>query len=86
MNVDRCIVCGEPVPEGRQICWRCEHQTENCHCVICGKEIPQPKFSFGGRKNSKTMMEFQYNMRQLCCSDECWDKFIEEIRRELNGK
>ena len=20
-----CIVCGEIIPEGRQVCWRCEH-------------------------------------------------------------
>ena len=53
-------------------------------CIICSKEIPTPNFSFGGRRNGKTMMEFQYNMRQLCCSDECWGKWIEEIRRELN--
>lgn len=25
MDVDRCIVCGEPVPEGRQVCLNCEY-------------------------------------------------------------
>lgn len=24
MNVDRCVCCGEVVPEGRQVCWSCE--------------------------------------------------------------
>lgn len=23
-DVDRCIICGAPIPEGRQICLRCE--------------------------------------------------------------
>ena len=23
---DICVCCGEPVPEGRTICWKCEHQ------------------------------------------------------------
>lgn len=23
---DICVCCGAPVPEGRQICWQCEHQ------------------------------------------------------------
>ena len=23
---DICVCCGEPVPEGRMICWKCEHQ------------------------------------------------------------
>ena len=25
---DRCICCGEPIPEGRQICWKCEHEED----------------------------------------------------------
>lgn len=25
MDVDRCVVCGEIVPEGRQICLNCEY-------------------------------------------------------------
>ena len=27
MDVDRCICCGVQVPEGRQVCWSCEHMT-----------------------------------------------------------
>ena len=23
---DICVCCGEPVPEGRMVCWKCEHQ------------------------------------------------------------
>lgn len=84
MSEDRCVVCGEIVPEGRQICWKCEHQSKDYHCIICGKKIPQPKLSFSGRGYGKSMMEFQYNMSQLCCSDKCWYEFAEEIRRELN--
>ena len=25
---DRCICCGEPIPEGRGVCWRCEHEED----------------------------------------------------------
>ena len=25
-DVDRCVCCGEIVPEGRQICPQCEHE------------------------------------------------------------
>lgn len=25
MDIDRCICCGAPIPEGRMICWQCEH-------------------------------------------------------------
>ncbi len=23
---DICVCCGNPIPEGRQVCWICEHQ------------------------------------------------------------
>lgn len=26
MSEERCLLCGEPIPEGRQICPRCEKQ------------------------------------------------------------
>ena len=26
MSEDICVCCGEPVPEGRMICWNCEYQ------------------------------------------------------------
>lgn len=26
---DRCVCCGEIVPEGRMVCWACEHQADN---------------------------------------------------------
>ena len=25
MDADRCVSCGDIIPEGRQICWKCEH-------------------------------------------------------------
>ena len=28
MNSNRCICCGAEIPEGRQICWGCEHSTQ----------------------------------------------------------
>lgn len=28
MSVDRCVCCGEPIPEGRMVCMACEHKAE----------------------------------------------------------
>lgn len=25
MDADRCVSCGDIIPEGRQICWKCEY-------------------------------------------------------------
>lgn len=44
---DRCICCGEIIPEGRQVCWTCEkgemnngnnrmHISCDCSSRICG--------------------------------------------------
>ena len=34
MDVDRCIVCGEPVPEGRQICLNCEYRVVKIGSIL----------------------------------------------------
>lgn len=26
---NKCICCGEIIPEGRQVCWKCEHKEVN---------------------------------------------------------
>jgi hypothetical protein len=26
MNNNRCVCCGTEIPEGRQVCWACEHE------------------------------------------------------------
>ena len=35
---ERCVVCGEIVPEGRQVCPMCEaeERCENCYCFENG--------------------------------------------------
>ena len=27
-TVDRCVMCGEIIPEGQQVCWKCKHKEE----------------------------------------------------------
>ena len=34
MGVDRCIVCGEPVPEGRQVCLNCEYRVGKIGSIL----------------------------------------------------
>lgn len=38
--VDRCICCGEVIPEGRQVCPKCEGKTDrkrifDVNCITC---------------------------------------------------
>ena len=34
MNEERCICCGEIVPEGRQVCWSCEHSMTKVGAIL----------------------------------------------------
>lgn len=39
MNEHRCVSCGDIIPQGREICWACEHgytpdKKENCKEII----------------------------------------------------
>lgn len=34
MNEDRCICCGEVVPEGRMVCWGCEHNIVKVGAIL----------------------------------------------------
>jgi predicted nucleic acid-binding Zn ribbon protein len=81
---NRCVCCGEIIPEGRMVCPQCEYDN-TYHCIVCDAKIPKPEFIFGGRGNGKTTMIFNHNVRQMCCSDECFDKLVDEIRSEMNG-
>lgn len=56
---------------------------EKDKCMNCNKEIPMPVFKFGGRKYGKNISLFYYNLRQKCCSDECFSKMVEKIFDEL---
>lgn len=41
-GVDRCVICGEEIPEGRHVCPRCEAKARDGlpdRCVMCGAPI-----------------------------------------------
>ena len=66
------------------VCPQCKYDN-TYHCIVCGAKIPKPEFIFGGRGSGKTMMILNYNIKQTCCSDECFDKLVDEIRGKTNG-
>ena len=82
MTEERCVCCGEIIPEGRQVCWQCEHEAIGHRCINCDKDIPEPKFVVGGRQNGKIMTILYYNLRQMCCSDQCAREWLKKIEEE----
>ena len=34
MNEDRCVCCGEVIPEGRQVCLNCEHRMTKVGAIL----------------------------------------------------
>ena len=50
--VDTCVCCGAPVPEGRQICWICEH-TDYAKADEPVRQDPAP--ARGARKSRRSI-------------------------------
>ena len=44
-------------------------------CITCDTKIPTPQFIYGGRGCGKSFMLLNYNIRQMCCSDKCYEQF-----------
>jgi ribosomal protein S26 len=34
MNEERCICCGKTIPEGKQVCWSCEHRMIKAGAIL----------------------------------------------------
>lgn len=64
MSEDRCVICGEIVPEGRQVCPKCERSTGRAKrvCYGCGeREIGChaycPRYAEENARNSERLDE-----------------------------
>ena len=53
-TVDRCVMCGEIIPEGKQVCGKCKHKTELEETIICRYYVPAWK----GNKTSGSQPDF----------------------------
>jgi predicted amidophosphoribosyltransferase len=42
MNETYCVCCGANIPEGRMICWDCEHSFDNSNCTE--EEVEENKY------------------------------------------
>lgn len=40
MNENKCICCNDIIPEGRQICWSCEHNVLKAGIILQSYGIP----------------------------------------------
>lgn len=45
-GTDTCVCCGRIVPEGRMICWECEHECDPC---INNENVITLNIPIGGR-------------------------------------
>ena len=49
---DRCIVCGELIPEGRQVCPRCEMERKKHDPVVVDTGVPDRRHGYWGNPDS----------------------------------
>ena len=48
-TADRCVMCGEIIPEGQQVCGLCKHKTDLEETIACRYYVP----AWAGNKTSK---------------------------------
>ena len=66
--VDTCVCCGAPVPEGRQICWICEH-TDYPTADEPVRQAPAPGCANRGKSKCGIKMLFKRKERENGTTD-----------------
>ena len=81
MNEERCIMCGEVIPEGRQVCGMCEKS-------LVVKGINQYKFTIYGnpvtKKNSSQIVQNRTTGRWFITPSAQYKKFCKECIKQIN--
>ncbi len=62
-TVDRCVMCGEIIPEGKQVCGKCKHKTESEEIINCRYYVP----AWAGNKTSGSQPDFCLKHRVVLC-------------------
>ena len=75
-DADRCVCCGEIVPEGRQICPQCERK----RYIYTIPDIPPPLNKFAGRENVWAYRADKKQWEALCAAY-CRPKPSEPIKK-----
>lgn len=75
-NADRCVCCGEIVPEGRQVCPQCEHK----RYIYTIPDIPPSLNKFAGRENVWAYRAGKKQWQALCAAY-CRPKPSEPIKK-----
>lgn len=75
MSVDRCVMCGEIIPEGRQVCPDCQRRVnegDGPYCWLCGRNGSGDPLDthhiFGGANRSKSD---RYGLTVKLCHSRC---------------
>ena len=78
--VDRCVCCGDLIPEGRQVCLNCENGDQSgVRCLTCGTtlEVMDSSWSF----TDKGIMCSTIFHCNVCHND--WEKEAEYVAKPV---
>ncbi len=79
-TADRCVMCGEIIPEGKQVCGLCKHKTELEETIACRYYVPPWK----GNKTSGSQSDFCLKHKVVLYGD-CI-KGCKELNKESEGE
>lgn len=84
--IERCVCCGEEIPEGRQVCLKCERMTNNMkHCEdcihdeVCGMWAVDTGYPFVNANNC-----VHYKAKAIVKS-EAIKEFAERLKKQINS-
>ena len=64
-TVDRCVMCGEIIPEGQQVCGLCKHKADLEETIACRYYVP----AWAGNKTSGSQPDFCLKHRVVLCGN-----------------
>jgi hypothetical protein len=91
-DVDRCVVCGEPVPEGVQVCVRCRV----CQCKGCERRTATCKYDntcdgydkwISGYRAQKAADDKQRGVEMAICGEKMsLNRYRDKINRKRRSR
>lgn len=59
-------------------------EKEMIYCICCGKPFTPTHTTFTPTRAAREFSRIQLIMREMCCSDTCYAKILEEFRNFEN--
>lgn len=85
---DRCVICGEVIPEGRQVCLKCERMSDNEILKAYAKTATAEaikEFAERLKERKYQSIEWSHGGHPFVVEEDDIDNLVQEMVGEENG-